>query len=378
MTRSSVFAIVAIAVFALFVGAAVATAAQSGTLGFDFVAYYRGAERAGAGHPLYDLTVEQIGPFGVFLYPPPFAIAMLPFTAAPLPVATAIWITLLVAAVVGGTALLPVSAPVRWATLLLAGLSWPLVYAIKLGQVGPVLYLLFAIGWRWMDRPAVFGAASALGTIIKIQPGIVLLWAALTGRRRAVVGAAAVLGVAVVAATLIAGPRAWADYIALLRNVSNPITTPHNFTPGAIAYQLGVSAESAALLQLATSVAVLLAVVLSTRVLRQDASYLVAVVASQLLSPVLWDHYALLLLLPTAWLLERGARWAIVIPLATSTFLISITPAVVYPVSFVVAIAALLAVGRPRPRGGSVAVSEPARASLHGSSVAASQGVARD
>ena len=37
-------------------------------------------------------------------------------------------------------------------------------------------------------------------------------------------------------------------------------------------------------------------------------SYLVAVIASQLLSPILWDHYALLLLLPVAWLVDRGWR----------------------------------------------------------------------
>ena len=48
------------------------------------------------------------------------------------------------------------------------------------------------------------------------------------------------------------------------------------------------------------------------RLATAEASYLVAVVASQLLSPVLWDHYALLLLLPVAWLLAArplvGAR----------------------------------------------------------------------
>ena len=43
-------------------------------------------------------------------------------------------------------------------------------------------------------------------------------------------------------------------------------------------------------------------------------SYLVAVVASQLLSPILWDHYALLLLLPVAWLIERGWTWAVADP----------------------------------------------------------------
>ena len=37
--------------------------------------------------------------------------------------------------------------------------------------------------------------------------------------------------------------------------------------------------------------------------------------ASQLLSPVLWDHYAMLLLLPVAWLIDRGQWWAVRVPL---------------------------------------------------------------
>ena len=49
-------------------------------------------------------------------------------------------------------------------------------------------------------------------------------------------------------------------------------------------------------------------------------------VASQFISPVLWDHYAVILLLPTAWLLNRGQWWAALIPLATSNLLISVTP----------------------------------------------------
>ena len=53
--------------------------------------------------------------------------------------------------------------------------------------------------------------------------------------------------------------------------------------------------------------------------LRRDAAtgFVVGVVASQLLSPVLWSHYAMLLLLPVALLLERRQWWAIAIPLVT-------------------------------------------------------------
>ena len=71
-----------------------------------------------------------------------------------------------------GVALLPVSRTVRWWIVLLAGLSWPFLYAVKLGQVGPLLFLLFAVGWRWLDDPVRLGAEhGALGAAIKIQPG---------------------------------------------------------------------------------------------------------------------------------------------------------------------------------------------------------------
>jgi hypothetical protein len=63
-------------------------------------------------------------------------------------------------------------------------------------------------------------------------------------------------------------------------------------------------------------------------------AYLVAVIASQLLSPILWEHYALLLLLPVAWLVDRGHRWAAVIPLLTPLFLVGIVPPAVYPLAF--------------------------------------------
>ena len=43
---------------------------------------------------------------------------------------------------------MPVSSRTQWLIVLLAGLSWPFLYAVKLGQVGPILYLLFAAGWR--------------------------------------------------------------------------------------------------------------------------------------------------------------------------------------------------------------------------------------
>jgi hypothetical protein len=87
------------------------------------------------------------------------------------------------------------------------------------------------------------------------------------------------------------------------------------------------------------------AIVAAIRWASAEASYLVVLIASQLVSPILWDHYAMLLLLPVAYLLSAGRWCAALIPLATAWPLVTVTPPVVYPVVFWVALAATLYVG---------------------------------
>jgi hypothetical protein len=344
-----VLPVVAIVVFALFVGGAVMSAAGAGTLGFDFLAYHRAAVRVIEGKPLYDTTVQHAGGFGLFYYPPPFVLAILPLALFDPGIAVWIWTALMLAAFLGGLALMPVSGTVRWLTLLLAGLSWPFAFAIKLGQVGPLLFLLFALGWRRLESPRSLGLAAALGAIVKLQPALLIAWAMAMKRWRAVGVAFATIAVAAVAATVVAGGfTVWLDYVAVVRNVSEPIATEHNFTPGAIAFQLGFAPGVATLVQVTASLLVVAAVLLASRSASAEASYLVAVIASQLLSPVLWDHYAMLLLLPAAWLLGRGHAWAVAIPLATSTLLIGVAPPAIYPIAFGCALVGVLVVGLRR------------------------------
>jgi len=357
MTASSArFALgaIAIAVFVLTVGVIVWSAGS--TLGYDFHAYDGAARRLLDGERLYDPAVDVAGGFAIYLYPPPFALAIVPLAFVGGQAAVWIWTGLLIAAFLAGVALLPVERTVRWLVLLLGALDWPLLYSLKLGQVGPILLLLFALGWRWLDRPGPLGTTIGLGALVKVQPGLLVGWAALTGRWRACFAAAAVVLVGAAAATAVSGIQPWLDYPSLLGRVASPLTTPHNFTPGAIAWQAGASTGVAGLIQAIAMVAALGAIVAAARTTTAEASYLVTVVASQLISPLLWDHYAMLLLLPVAWLLQRGQWWAVAIPLGTSILLTGIAPPVVYPVVFAAAIAGLLVVGRGRAPGG-----DPAR-----------------
>jgi hypothetical protein len=340
--------VVAVIVLVLFVGLAAWAAAMQGTLGFDFLSYDSAVRRFLAGGVLYDQNFDVTGGFGLFYYPPPFVLLAIPLTLLP-PASSAIAFTaILLVTFMAAIAILPVPARIRWVVLLLGGLSWPLVYAIKLGQVGPILLLLFAIGWRWMDRPWRIGTATAIGIAIKLQPAVVLVWAFLTGRFRVIVATLAVFAVLAVAATLIAGPSSWVDQATLLARLSKPILTPHNFTPGRIAFEAGFSEGAAWAVQIANWVLVAVVVVYASRRSTAVASYLAVVIASQLISPILWDHYALMLLLPVAWLLARGQWWAVLVPLSTSVpaLALNLTSAWMYPLGYWVTLLAVVWLGR--------------------------------
>ena len=335
--------IVAIVSFALGLAATLAVAGE--TLGFDFLAYHQAASRLLAGLPLYDMSYTQTGGFGLFYYPPTFAPILLPFGALSATTATWSWIAISIGAFLVGVVAMPVSRTIMWTTILLAGWSFPFVYAVKLGQVGPILFCLFALGWRWIDRQIPFGVVGALGAAIKLQPGLVLIWALLTLRIRAVIAGAVVLIALAVVTTVLAGPTAWTDFLSLIRAVSDPIRTPHNFTPGAIAFASGSSAEVAGLIQLLNTVGVIVLLLMSVRWATDEASYMIAVIASQLVSPIVWDHYAMLLLLPVAYLLASGRWWAVVIPLVTAWPLVGVTPPIAYPILFWVTLVATFLVG---------------------------------
>ena len=334
MTRESVRWLPPLAVASFGLGVLLIVIAAGSTLGYDYQAYVAAARHVLNREPLYDSAVSEAIGFAVFLYPPQFAVAMIPFALLDPTVGLWAWLALIVAAFVAGVWLLPVRREVRWAVVLLAGLSWPFLYSIKLGQVGPLLFLAFAIGWRYMDRPVALGASAVVGTLIKLQPGLVFVWALATRRWRAV-GVGIVVAAAATATTLLlVGASAFGDYLALLGRINKPVTTTHNFTPGAIAYQLGVPESSAALLQIGVVVGVLAVTVFAWFRASPETSYIVTVVASQLLSPVLWEHYAMLLLIPTALLLQRGHWWAAAIPLA------GWVPGLAYPITFAVALLA--------------------------------------
>ena len=286
------------------------------TLGYDYHCYEGAAQALRDGKPIYDVAFSvNVGTCpGTYTYPPAFAAVLGPWLSFG-GAAAALWCLAMAACFLVGVALLPVRRDVRWLIVIVAALDWPLLYAVKLGQVEPLLFLGFAAAWRWMDRADVVGSVTAIGALVKVQPLLLAVWAIATGRfRAAVVAVLAALALAA-AATLVTGLEAWATYVTLLRDLGGQLSTPHNFAPGAIAHMAGASDALAATIQLASAAVAVAALLVALRYAGPELSLMVTIVASQLISSPLRDHYAVLLLLPTAWLVQRGRKWAVVFPL---------------------------------------------------------------
>ncbi len=316
--------------------------AAGNTLGYDYLMYDGAARRLMAGGPLYDLSFSAPGPNGLFDYPPTFILAILPFAATLSPLAASLaWIALLNVAFVVGVAILPVRRETRWAILLLAGLSWPYLYAVKLGQLGPLLFLLYAIAWRWADRPSGAGVSAALGTAAKLQPVLLFGWALATRRFRAVAVGLGILLVGTVIAAVVAGPGAWLDWLGLISRVGrNALTAPQVLSVGAIAYRAGVALPLATIVQWGSAAAVAALALLAWLRYPPSVAIVVTAVASVLISPIVWAHYAVILLLPVALLLDRRQWWAAALPLVTWLPVDAVSPLV-----FAVGLLAPMAIG---------------------------------
>jgi alpha-1,2-mannosyltransferase len=318
----------------------------STTLGCDFLAYYNASVHWAQHAPIYDLATTSTGTCGTYQYPPTFVLLAAPFSVLGFGAGTWLWIAALIAAYVVGTALLPIRSTTRWMVFLLGAIGWPLIFGVRIGQVTPFLYLVFAVAWRGVDRrqPLPLGASVAIGALLKVQPGILAVWLLLNREWRAL-AFAAVTGAIVVAAAAAAGLADWAGFVTILRSTTNAVTVDTNMALGATLHGLGLDAGTAGAIQTVNTVAILAVVAAAALRLPRTPGFLVAVLASQLLSPIVWSHYALLLLLPVAWLLDRRQWWAAVIPAVHVWILLPFVPNWTYAAAFYGTLVALWVVG---------------------------------
>jgi glycosyl transferase family 87 len=263
-------------------------------------------------------------PFSLPVYPAPANLAVVPLSLLPFWLAATLFTGLSVAAMALALRLLGVR---DWRCYVLALASWPFVYGLELGTLGPLLVLGVAALWRWRDRLWPPAMALAAVVIAKIFPFPLAAWLIITRRHRqlaltAGLGAAVTLG-----AWAVLGFAGLTSYPTMLSNLSF-IQEGRSDSLVAVLLAAGFSARAAQALALLAAAGLL---GLAWRFARagghQPQAFGLAVMAALTASPIVWDHYLVLLFVPIA-LLSPSYSQLWLVPLA-GPILLALSTAVV-------------------------------------------------
>lgn len=297
-----------------------ATRSFVGSSGFayDYQAYDTAARRIAAGQSLYPPGTAEAynsGEYeGLYLYPPPPAVALVPLIALLSPEGAALaWLWLRIAALALGVAILPISGLARGATFAVASISFPVWYDLNLGNTSTLLFALSAMIWRFQSSAA--GAiALAIAGVLRYPFGIVLLGWAVAKRWRAAawtVGAGLVIGALTIPAV---GIGAWLDYLGIVRGLGDVSSGPHNLSLATTAQAFGIPGPSSVWVLLGIAIAVG-ATAFAARRRDPATAVVVSLAATVLFFPFFHPHYLVQLLIPAAFLAGRGQWWGLALPL---------------------------------------------------------------
>lgn len=295
---------------------------------FDFAIFLGAGEAIRHGESPYvdpDAVISEGQP-APYAYPPLLALLVTPLTLLPEKVAGSsapgvLFTLVLVACTVTALFVLGVT---DWRCYPVALLYPPTLENVEYGAIGPILALLVALGWRYRDR--VLGAAGVVGftVVLKVFLWPLVVWLAATRRWRAALGAVIIaLGLAL-ASWAVIGFRGLAEYPTLLRRLAD-VEAESSYSAFAVLRALDVPELAARVLVVAACAALL---VLAWRAARapdldgdeRDRRSLTFVLAAGLvLTPILWLHYLVLLVVPIALARPRlSALWFA--PLALTVF----------------------------------------------------------
>jgi len=289
---------------------------------YDFAIFLRAADDVRAGDdPYVDPDSVDEHAHAPYAYPPLLAIVLIPATALPDDVSgsspVGVLVSLfLIGCVVAALALLDVR---DWRCYAIALLYPPTLENVEYGAIGPVLALLVALAWRYRDR--VGGAAASLGTAVALKVFLwpLVVWLAATRRWSAAVGAAAVAVTLVLGSWAVIGFDGIADYPDLLRRLSD-VEAENSYSAYAILVTVGLPSTLARLVVAAVALGLLLLAWRVARGVDGDRRALTfALAAGVVLTPILWLHYLVLLVVPIALARPRlSALW--LVPLALTVF----------------------------------------------------------
>jgi hypothetical protein len=240
--------------------------------------------------------------FSIPVYPAPINLAVVPFSLLPFWLAGVLFTLLSIGAMVLGLRLLGVT---DWRCIGLALVSWPFVFGLDLGALGPLLLLGAGVMWRWRER--LWPPALALASVVvaKVFPWTLGVWLLITRRFRAAALAVVLALIACVAAWAVIGFHGMAAYPRMLSNLS-VIEEGRAVSLVAVLLAAGVPASIAKLAALGATGALLgVAWRIGKRPGGEAQAFGIAVLAALTSTPIVWEHYMVLLFVPIALMSPR-------------------------------------------------------------------------
>ncbi len=246
--------------------------------------------------PLQDLHAQLLP----FVYPAVTAWIFVPFAALPYGLAAFIYFTLSVAVIWAGLAVLGVRDP-RCYTVI--GF-WPMVLDdLHTGAVSGAIFLGIAVAWRLRDRaggPVILALAAA----VKLFIWPLGFWLLLTGRLRAAVMAALAGGALLVIPWAAIRWDGAADYPAMLRRLTAE-EGHQSFALSALTHALGLPSAATYVLAAALVLPGLMLVTDPDPDTRDRGVITGCLVLALAVTPIIWEQYLVVLLLPIALVAPR-------------------------------------------------------------------------
>jgi hypothetical protein len=232
-----------------------------------------------------------------FVYPAPAAVAAAPLALLPFTVSSVAFELLSIGALVAALWIVGLR---DWRCYGLAFLTRPVLHGLTLGAVTPVLTLGLAAAWRWRDRRWIAGGAVAALIVLKVFLWPMLIWLALTRRLASALTALLLAAVTTALAWAVIGFDGLRAYPHLLDLLSQ-VLEGKSYSLVALGLSLGTGAAAGRALAAIVGAACLGLIAWRGRASGADGwTFTLAVGAALALSPIVWLHYFMLLLVPIA------------------------------------------------------------------------------
>jgi len=243
-----------------------------------------------------------------YVYPPQLLIAVLPLTFLPVDV-VAVTMALGMLALLGLTLYVLGTRDARCYAITL--LSLPAASGVLFANLSIPLALVLALVWRYRTR--VWPPAVALGLAVsaKLLLWPVFVWTLAKRQYRTTVLALAIGAVTTFAAWAAIGFAGLTGYPALLRRLSE-IQAANSYSFVGMSAELGLGVTVGRVVTLVVGGALLAWCAVLARGGDDERSFTCAVAATLALSPIVWLHYLVLLVVPLAIMRPRfSAVWLI-------------------------------------------------------------------